>query len=70
VSTPASARISAASTSGISTTLSEQVVGLLTEQGALRRRGQVLDLADPGELPVPETLSALITPARHPATPR
>jgi tetratricopeptide (TPR) repeat protein len=32
----------------------EQVVSLLTEQKALRRRGQVLDLAAAGELPVPE----------------
>jgi tetratricopeptide (TPR) repeat protein len=47
----------------------EQLVGLLTEQRALRRHGQVLGLADPGELPVPETLSALIS-ARLDTLPR
>jgi len=47
----------------------EQVVGLLTEQGELRRRGQVLDVAAAGELPVPETLSALIS-ARLDTLPR
>jgi class 3 adenylate cyclase len=47
----------------------EQVVGLLTEQGELRRRGQVLGLAAAGELQVPETLSALIS-ARLDTLPR
>jgi class 3 adenylate cyclase/tetratricopeptide (TPR) repeat protein len=47
----------------------EQVVGLLTEQGALRRRGRAVELAAPGGLPVPDTLSALIT-ARLDTLPR
>jgi class 3 adenylate cyclase len=39
----------------------EQVVHLLTEQGAVRRRGRTVQLAVPGGLPVPDSLSALIT---------
>jgi len=39
----------------------EQVVQLLTEAGRLRRRGRAVELAVPAELPVPDSLSALIT---------
>jgi predicted ATPase/class 3 adenylate cyclase len=47
----------------------EQVVRLLTEQGMLRGRGRTMGLATPGELPVPDSLSALIT-ARLDTLPR
>jgi class 3 adenylate cyclase/tetratricopeptide (TPR) repeat protein len=47
----------------------EQVVRLLTEEGRLRRRGRVVELTIPGELPVPDSLSALIT-ARLDTLPR
>jgi len=47
----------------------EQVVRLLSEQGALRRRGRRVELAGRGELPVPDSLSALIT-ARLDTLPR
>jgi class 3 adenylate cyclase/tetratricopeptide (TPR) repeat protein len=47
----------------------EQVVRLLTERGALRRRGPAVELAVAGELPVPDSLSALIT-ARLDTLPR
>ena len=47
----------------------EQVVRLLTEVGRLRRHGRAVELAVPGELPVPDSLSALIT-ARLDTLPR
>jgi predicted ATPase len=47
----------------------EQVVHLLTEQGALRRHGKAVDLADAVEVPVPDSLTALIT-ARLDTLPR
>src|SRR5262249_5078791 len=47
----------------------EQVVRLLTEQGALRRRGRTVELTIRGELPVPDSLSALMA-ARLDTLPR
>jgi class 3 adenylate cyclase/tetratricopeptide (TPR) repeat protein len=47
----------------------EQVVHLLTEQGAVRRRGNTVTLTTSGELPVPGSLAALIT-ARLDTLPR
>jgi class 3 adenylate cyclase/tetratricopeptide (TPR) repeat protein len=47
----------------------EQVVQLLTERGELRRRGRAVELTALGELPVPDSLSALIT-ARLDTLPR
>jgi tetratricopeptide (TPR) repeat protein len=55
--------------SGGNPLFAEQVLQLLTERGALRRRGRMVELTVPGELPVPGSLSALIT-ARLDTLPR
>ncbi len=39
----------------------EQVIHLLTEQGAVHRRGRVAELAATADLPMPDTLSGLIS---------